>query len=65
MKINKKNTIGEVLESHPEGLEILSKYLGGQCFGCPMSQIETLEQAAEHHGADLKEVLKELNKGKE
>lgn len=62
MKYTKDSTIADVLENSPEKQHILSDHLNGQCFGCPMSQVETLEQAAEHHGVELKELLEELNK---
>lgn len=61
MKYDKNSTIADVLENSPEKQDILSEYLNGQCFGCPMSQVETLEQAAEHHGVDLVGLLEELN----
>lgn len=62
MKYTKDHTIADVLENNPEKQDILAKRLNGQCFGCPMSQIETLEQAAAHHESDLKDLLEELNK---
>ena len=34
---------------------------GLHCFGCPASQMETLEQASEVHGFDVAELLEELN----
>jgi len=61
-KITNNSTITEVLEKYPEKAEILAKNLKGQCLGCPMSQMETLEEAAEHHEVDLEKLLEELNK---
>lgn len=61
-KITKEMTIKEVIENHPEALDILSEVLEGQCFGCPMSQVETLAEAAEHHGKNIDELLEKLNK---
>ena len=64
MKYTKDNTIADVLENDPEKQEILSEHLSGSCFGCPMSQVETLGEAAGHHGADVKKLLADLNKEK-
>lgn len=61
-KINLDTTIGEVVENHPELLEVLSQKLKGQCLGCPMAQIETLGEAAEHHEIDAQDLVEELNK---
>ncbi|AKM82097.1 TPA: DUF1858 domain-containing protein [Candidatus Berkelbacteria bacterium] len=61
-KITADDTIGSVLESHPEKAEIMAKKLKATCFGCPMSQIESLKDAADHHGVDLDSLLEELNK---
>jgi len=60
-KITAQTTIGEIIEKHPERLEVLAKHLHGQCFGCPMAQIETLEEAAMAHKADLAKILADLN----
>lgn len=62
MKITKDNTIAEVLEKHPEKQKIMEKYLHAVCLGCPMSQMETLEDAAAHHDIKIKKLLEELNK---
>lgn len=60
--ITADDTISEVLETHPEKSEIMAKKLNATCFGCPMSQIETLKDAADHHGVDIEALLEELNK---
>lgn len=62
MKITKKTTIAEVLERNPKKASILQKHLHATCFGCPMSQQETLEEAAEHHNIVINKLLEELNK---
>lgn len=60
-KITKEMTIREVIIDYPAVLETLSENLNGQCFGCPMAQIETLAQAAKHHGVDKDKLINQLN----
>ena len=62
MKITKDTTIAEVLEKYPDKAGVMQKHLQAACLGCPMSQMETLEDAATHHGIELKDLLEELNK---
>lgn len=57
----KTMTIAEVLKLDPNCTELLTSY-GMHCFGCPFSQMETLEEAAEVHGFDVEELLNKLNK---
>ena len=59
-KITKDMTIGEVLELNKNAKTILSGF-GMHCFSCPMSQMETLEQAAMVHGVELDLMLNKLN----
>lgn len=61
MKFDKNTTIGEVLNADEENAEILSGF-GFHCFGCPMSQMETLEEGAKVHEVDLEFLLKKLNR---
>lgn len=53
-------TIAEAMKLKPQiaGL-LMSK--GMQCIGCVIAAGETLEQAAEVHGLDPDELIKELN----
>lgn len=60
-KFNKNSTIGEVLAENEENGIILQGF-GMHCLGCPMSQMETLEEASEVHGFELKLLLEKLNK---
>ena len=59
-KITKDMTIGEVLENNKNAKTILSGF-GMHCFSCPMSQMETIEQAAMVHGIDLNLMIEKLN----
>lgn len=52
--------LGEVLMKKPEAQAILFGF-GMHCFGCPVTQFETLEEAAMVHDVDLKLLLKKLN----
>lgn len=61
MKITKDTLISEVIKINPKAAEILMRY-GLGCLGCPSAQMESLEQAAQIHGIDLKILLEELNK---
>ncbi|PAB56905.1 DUF1858 domain-containing protein [Anaeromicrobium sediminis] len=61
MKITKDSVIADVLKVNKNAPNILMGF-GMGCLGCPSSQMETLEQAAEIHGIDLEKLLEELNK---
>jgi len=60
-KINKKMTFGEIIEKNPEAVGVLLEK-GMHCVGCPMSQMESLEEGCLAHGLNVDEVVKELNK---
>ena len=51
VEIVKTMTIGEVMNMDPNVAPVLMGF-GLHCFGCPMSQMETLEEAAQVHGID-------------
>lgn len=56
----KNMTLGEILSKNEENAITLMGF-GMHCCGCPMSQMETLEQACAVHGIDLDFVLDRLN----
>lgn len=60
MTFTKDSTIGDVV-NYDENLADILMGFGMHCFGCPMSQMETLEDAAEVHEIDLELMLKKLN----
>ena len=60
MNFNKDTRIGELLEKAPEKADILLE-IGMHCLGCPASQAETIEEACEVHGIDVKELVEKLN----
>ena len=59
-EITKDMTIYEVLQLQPEIAPVFLGF-GMHCLGCPISRGETVEQAAQAHGVDVKEMLKALN----
>jgi hydroxylamine reductase len=61
VKFKKTDIISYVLENHPKAEEILTGF-GLHCIFCPVSQMESLEEACEVHGLDVNELLKALNK---
>ncbi len=60
MKITKETTVGEIVNNYENGAEIL-KGFGLHCFGCPMSQMESVEDAGAVHGVDVDFMVKKLN----
>ena len=60
MIFTKDSTIGDVVEYNEDLADILMGF-GMHCFGCPMSQMETLEEAAAVHGIDIDELMAKIN----
>ena len=60
VKITKDWTIGEVLNENEDLQDILMGF-GMHCFSCPLSQMETLEEASMAHGVDIDFLLEKLN----
>lgn len=60
MKITKDQTIDQVLEKNPRAAEVFFSH-GMACLGCAVARGETLAEAAEVHGIDVEELVKELN----
>lgn len=61
MAITKEMTIGEVVENHPETVDVFNKY-GMGCLGCPATAFENVEQGAIMHGIDIEQLIVDLNK---
>lgn len=59
MIFTKDSTIGDVVEYNEDLADILMGF-GMHCFGCPMSQMETLEEAGAVHVADIELMVKKL-----
>ena len=58
--ITKDWTLGDVIEENDDLADVLMGF-GMHCFSCPLSQMETLEEAAQVHDCDLELLLKKLN----
>jgi len=59
-EITKNMTIGDVLKIDESLGDVLLGF-GMHCIYCPMSQMETLEEAAEVHDIDISLLIKKLN----
>ena len=60
-QISGEMAISEAISRWPETIPVFMKH-GLHCIGCPMAMSETIEQAAEGHGINASELIKELNK---
>ncbi len=54
-------TFAELLNEIPESAEVLME-AGMHCFGCSMSQMETIEQGALAHGLTKKQINEMMKK---
>lgn len=59
-QIKKDMTIDQVLNMDPNCAPILMGF-GLHCFGCPMSRMETLSEAAQVHNFDVDLLVEKLN----
>ena len=60
VEINREMSIGDVLQADRGTAEILTSF-GMHCFGCPYSLMESLEDACAVHGANVDELVDQLN----
>ncbi len=59
MEITRTTSLGEILDNYKNAEEILSGF-GMHCFSCPMSRMETIEEASVVHGIDPEFMVKKL-----
>jgi len=59
-KVTKDTTLGEILKNYSNAKEILTNF-GMHCFSCPMSQMETIEEAGQVHGIETEFFVNKLN----
>ncbi|MCR5261143.1 MAG: DUF1858 domain-containing protein [Candidatus Gastranaerophilaceae bacterium] len=59
-KVTKEMSIIDIVQNHPETLEIFAKY-GMGCIGCAAAKFENLEAGAKVHGFDADEMVAEIN----
>ena len=60
VEITKTTQIVELLSINPNVKEVLLGF-GLHCLGCPMSQMESLEDACAVHGIDVEILLEKVN----
>ena len=58
--VTKDTTVGEIIRKYSNGAEVLLGF-GMHCFGCPVSQMESVGDAAAVHGIDVGFMLTKLN----
>ena len=60
MKVTNDTIIGDILDASA-GTKPFFMEVGMHCFECPVSRMETVEQACAVHGADADALIKKLN----
>ena len=58
--VSKDTLIGELLQID-SGVGYILMGIGMHCFGCPASQMETIEEAAMVHGLDVDDLMGAIN----
>ena len=59
-KVTKEMGIMEIVQNHPESVEIFQKY-GMGCIGCAAARFENLEAGARVHGFDPDAMVADIN----
>ena len=59
-KITKEMGIMDIVQEHPETVEIFQKF-GMGCIGCAAAHFENLEAGAKVHGIDIDAMVNEMN----
>ena len=59
--ITKDMIIGDVINEHPELVRTFFAKNGMMCIGCPASQGESIDAAAQVHGLDADQLVSALN----
>ncbi len=59
-KVSKDMSIIDIVQQHPESLEIFQKY-GLGCIGCAAARFENLEAGAKVHGINVDDMVNEIN----
>ncbi len=60
MKVTRQTVIGDILDASAETKPFFME-MGMHCFECPVSRMETVEEACAVHGADADALIKKLN----
>jgi hybrid cluster-associated redox disulfide protein len=61
MEITKNMSIIEVVQAHPETVDVFRNH-GMGCLGCAAARFENIEQGAMAHGIDIDALIADLNK---
>ncbi len=61
MEVTKETIIGDVVDFDEDTAEIFLES-GMHCITCPVSRMESIEEACEVHGVDPDELIEKLNK---
>ena len=61
MKVTRKTIIGDILDASAETKPFFME-VGMHCFECPVSRMETVEEACAVHGADPDVLIEKQNK---
>jgi len=59
-KVTKDMSIIDIVQQHPESLEVFAKY-GMGCIGCAAAKFENLEAGAKVHGFDADQMVADIN----
>lgn len=63
MQVTKEMSVGEVVEKHPEAVEVMLRH-GLHCVGCHFNPMDTLEGGSRLHGipqAEFEQMMQEIN----
>ena len=60
MEITRETVIGDIVDFDPETAEVFMD-CGMHCIDCPVSRMESIEEACEVHGVDADELVEKLN----
>ncbi len=59
MEITRETVIGDIVDFDPDTAEVFLD-CGMHCLDCPISRMETVEEACEVHGVDPDELIENL-----
>ena len=59
-KVTKEMSIIDIVQNHPETLEVFAKY-GLGCIGCAAARFENLEAGARVHGFNPDDMVNDIN----
>ncbi len=59
MEITRETIIGEIVDFDPDTAEVFLD-CGMHCLDCPISRMESIEEACEVHGVDPDELIENL-----